>query len=906
MNNRPSVPPALNPLDFFVAGGTLRHDAPSYVRRPADEELYRAARDGRFCYVLTPRQMGKSSLMVRTARRLQADGVRTAVIDLTGIGTEASAGEWYLAIIMRLRDQLRLRLDARAWWQEQSGLGPVQRFSRFLTEVVLTANDRPAVIFIDEIDTTLSLPFSDDFFAAIRALHNERASDDTFCRLTFVFLGVAHPADLIKDPLRTPFNVGQAIDLQEFSRADARVLEQGLATTFPGQGEAMFGRIYWWTNGHPYLTQRLCLGAIEHQDRIRQVRQVDEVVRLMFLTDAARGETNIQFVSNRILLHPQCQQLLKLYRRVWEGETVAEEKQSTLQSQLKLTGLVRADNGGLRLRNRIYREAFDRAWIQEHTAVNYHARLLVTAALLVLLLVTAVLLHDSLLLPQRAAAAEVSFRQASAPPTQAAALVTLFDLDPVLGEGVAYAGTAYDLLYALSPPQQMALFAAGSAADLTRLAEQIYPTLADVDGQDNTRPLLQTMAQSLAAYPEDAVAVRLKAEIEQWLLARSLAAAGDWNGALVGYNTAVTMNPSNPALYYERARVKMALNDYPAAAADLEQVLASAPENIAVTAALVRPTPTPLPNLTPATAVPPTPTILLPSTPPQAGTPAASPPTTVPEAPVTAITPAAPLRFASRGQRIDAVGALIAAAPAFADYLATTPANAWPGLRRAGLVPARTSNVLWLDFETGGEERAFPDRSGYGLDGRCTPGSCPLAVPNTAVPGTAAQFDGLDDVIHLADPEALDILGSITLVAWVQPQATGGFRNIIARGFSLEPAMGEVFLRINEGVYEAGSWQGGDGRDELTHLTRFPMPAIDNGRWVHLAGVYDGASWRLYRDGVEVSATADIVGAVPVAEGWAIGAQGDGDGRFFQGGIDEVRIYGRALTAAEIAALARP
>ena len=47
--------------DFFIAGGTLPPDTPSYVKRPADDELFKLALAGEFCYVLTSRQMGKSS-----------------------------------------------------------------------------------------------------------------------------------------------------------------------------------------------------------------------------------------------------------------------------------------------------------------------------------------------------------------------------------------------------------------------------------------------------------------------------------------------------------------------------------------------------------------------------------------------------------------------------------------------------------------------------------------------------------------------------------------------------------------------------------------------------------------------------------------------------------------------------
>ena len=72
--------------DFYVTGGTLRQDALSYVEHHADKELFEGLSRGEFCYVLTSRQMGKSSLMVHTAARLPEAGTQVVVLDLTAIG----------------------------------------------------------------------------------------------------------------------------------------------------------------------------------------------------------------------------------------------------------------------------------------------------------------------------------------------------------------------------------------------------------------------------------------------------------------------------------------------------------------------------------------------------------------------------------------------------------------------------------------------------------------------------------------------------------------------------------------------------------------------------------------------------------------------------------------------------
>lgn len=335
-------------MSRFKIGGPLRYKRNFYIQRQAEQELCSALKQGESCCIAGPSQLGKTSLLRRVEAKLRDDNISCIYLSLDEIG-QAPEEQWFYTFSYLIRTRVgNMEQDATLLFPMQKCL---HQFNQLL-ETAIT----PIVILIDEVNAILELEFSDEFFSMIYEIYKKYNQRIIFC-LAGIF------------SFKTPFKI---ISLNDFTLTETNVFAPGLQNV-PGDTEAWLQAIYYWTAGHPYMTQRLCyelslqaksLAKSEHPALIIQ-HLVDHCFFNKIDFSVAYPNRRLREIKDTDFLR----QILSLYSRIVDGEVIDAQPSDPAQMQLYLTGLIRHEktkgNTILCIRNRIIKRFYDRNWIQQ-------------------------------------------------------------------------------------------------------------------------------------------------------------------------------------------------------------------------------------------------------------------------------------------------------------------------------------------------------------------------------------------------------------------------------------------------------------------------------------------------------------------------------------------------------------
>ena len=350
---------------FYQVKGALPANAPSYIKRDADDKLYDALIQNKYCYVLNYRQVGKSSLKNSCANRLEKVGHQCIHIDLTAIGSkDIDVEKWYFSFMHSIIKKLNLSQKKFIECWLNKNLTVISRVALIIDEIILEECHTQITIFIDEIDFILSINKfnTDNFFALIRRFYNLRGEDKRYNRLTFVLLGVASSKDLMQDSSRTPFNIAENIKISQLKLNQSYRLIDGLNEQIIDK-EKILERVFSCTSGTSFLTQKI----LEHIAKypLKSLEEVENIVDKLFIQEGF-NEVNLSNIQERIIKNKTHNvEMLYTIEEIQNGKRIEDDGRRETFIYLKLSGLIKVEDGILVYSNLIYKRIFNAVWLEK-------------------------------------------------------------------------------------------------------------------------------------------------------------------------------------------------------------------------------------------------------------------------------------------------------------------------------------------------------------------------------------------------------------------------------------------------------------------------------------------------------------------------------------------------------------
>jgi tetratricopeptide (TPR) repeat protein len=329
-----------------------------YVERSADRQLNSIVDSmGRPGYVLVARQMGKTNLLINMKRKRKDDLVLYIDLSIRFDSARALFRHIIDSLLEAFFDEFSSIIDTISSQRQNTTIDSHIEFDRHLRSI-LRATRRRIIIILDEIDSLVSTSYSDSILAQIRSMYFSRITHPEYERLTYILSGVAEPTDLIKNKNISPFNIGEKIYLDDFSRLELNTLVNKAKLKLTDE---IIDFIFSWTSGNPRMCWDICS---EIEDRILSGEEVTqesvfEIINFLYLNDFDRPPID----HIRSLIHSDKKIRDAIISIRYSKFDFLDDK---TKNKLYLSGITSGGkNGIVRIKNKIIDEAISDRWLEQ-------------------------------------------------------------------------------------------------------------------------------------------------------------------------------------------------------------------------------------------------------------------------------------------------------------------------------------------------------------------------------------------------------------------------------------------------------------------------------------------------------------------------------------------------------------
>ena len=328
-----------------------------YVHRDADRQVKNLINDmGRPGYVLVSRQMGKTNLLLNAKRELEAPDDVFVYVDLSNSFENAKDNFENIIDTAIETNEEKFETAKKQILEQRAAFKDTPPHKQHTNElrVLLKAIKGKLVIILDEIDGLTNTSYSDQIFAQIRSIYFSRINYEELSRLTYLLSGVIEPTDIIKDPKISPFNIGQKIFLNDFSKEEFNLF---LSKAELSIDEVTADRIFYWTNGNPRMTWDLC-SEVENiiKKESASPSLIDKLVSQIYLTTFDKPP--IDNIRELVKQDKDIRNAL-IDIKVTKGAGVSDK----LKSKLYLAGIINYEENNIQIKNNIIGNCLNQNWL---------------------------------------------------------------------------------------------------------------------------------------------------------------------------------------------------------------------------------------------------------------------------------------------------------------------------------------------------------------------------------------------------------------------------------------------------------------------------------------------------------------------------------------------------------------